>query len=49
MCPNPDPNPDPNPQLTKDMVRVTRGMDSVLQTMNPEKITMVMDKVASSH
>jgi len=30
--------------LTKDMMRVTTGMDSVLTTMNPERITKVMDK-----
>eukprot|EP00941_MAST-03F_sp_MAST-3F-sp1_P002759 g2759.t1 len=30
--------------LTKDMFRVTKGMDNVLQTMNPERISMVMDK-----
>ncbi len=30
--------------VTKDMMRVTRGMDTVLTTMNPERITRVMDK-----
>jgi charged multivesicular body protein 1 len=30
--------------LTKDMFKVTKGMDGVLQTMNPERISMVMDK-----
>ena len=30
--------------LTKDMIKVTKGMKGVLRTMNPERITKVMDK-----
>lgn len=30
--------------MTKDMFKVTQGMDSVLKTMNPESIARVMDK-----
>ena len=30
--------------LTKDMIKVTKGMKGVLRTMNPERISKVMDK-----